>query len=217
MKKVFVIILLNLSLASNILAQEKSGLFLGATGGLGFITGVFFDTAGNDTSWDSVLMKETTYSTALGIKGGYQYWFSPRVGVRTYLQYDFNSGRTWHINNDKLFIHFQHLTGNMDLMLNVFNTESFSLGIFGGFGLGYTISTWDNASFLNFLQNKYDYFGLAFITNVGVSTTFTQQHKVELGLRLPRLPVFYQSLESQNRSGFGFTATSVNLSYSYVF
>ncbi|BDB65340.1 hypothetical protein T36_1816 [Helicobacter cinaedi] len=81
MKKVFVVILLSLSLSSNILAQEKSGLFLGATGGLGFITGVFFDTAGNDTSWDGVLMKETTYSTALDIKGGYQYWFSPRVGL----------------------------------------------------------------------------------------------------------------------------------------
>ena len=217
MKKSLVAVALSAIITSGALAEEKSGVFVGATGGLGFVTGVILNTSGYQIAWKDNSVEETMLSETIGAKVGYQHWFFPMFGLRTYFQYDYNTGRSWNIGNQNLLVDFHQFTGNMDLMLNFINTESFSLGAFAGLGLGYTLSSWNKSEVSNLLDKTTNYSGFALPINVGISTTFAQQHKVELGARIHALPALYQNKgDSADLSGFGFGMMSVNIGYSYI-
>ena len=219
MKKLVVAAALSAALASSVVAEEKSGVFVGVHGGLGMVPGVIFNAAGNETAWDASMGPETETSINAGAKVGYQHWFIPYFGLRAYFQYDFNTGRTWQgLGDSSLSAAFQTFTGNIDLMANFINTESFSLGVFAGIGAGYTMTIWSDENVAKALDKTMEYVGLALPINVGIATTIAESHKIELGARIPALPAFYQTKgDTNNKAGFGFAPMSVNLGYSYIF
>ena len=219
--------LLAVGLSNTALADEggeKSGLFVGVHGGVSLFGVGMYD--GNGKKYTDKQFKDQTGTDAsatsfnVGLKAGYQYFFMPIVGVRGYLGYDFNGSRSYmKIPNMKdVNVSFQNITLNADVMVNFLNTDSFTLGAYVGFGLGYGITgvTGPKAGIDRFLGNM-NYNGFNIPINVGIAATFGGSHKVEIGAKIQALSAGYSSKTKNDKSEMLINTHVINVGYSYIF
>ena len=223
--------LLAIGLGNSALADEggeKSGLFVGVHGGVTlFGVGMYDETGKKATDRelkDNFGVNASTTSFNVGLKAGYQYFFMPIVGVRGYLGYDFNGSRIF-AKGSKLAtgvkdinISFQNITLNADVMVNFLNTDSFTLGAYVGFGLGYGITgvTGQKAA-IDMVINNMNYNGFNIPINVGIAATFAGSHKVEIGAKIQALSAGYSSKAKNDKTEMLMNTHVINVGYSYIF
>ena len=221
--------LLAIGLGNTALADEggeKSGLFVGVHGGVSLFGVGMYDGNGkaesNQTYKDRGIDKSAT-SFNVGLKAGYQYFFMPMVGVRGYLGYDFNGSRVFvkmpaAANMKDISISFQNITLNADVMVNFLNTDSFTLGAYVGFGLGYGITgvTGQKAA-IDMVINNMNYNGFNIPINVGIAATFAGSHKVEIGAKIQALSAGYSSKTKNDKTEYLMNTHVINVGYSYIF
>ena len=207
---------------------EKSGIFVGVHGGVTLFGLGVYDVNGkkvSDKDVEATLgVKPSTASFNVGLKAGYQYFFMPLVGVRGYLGYDFNGSRSYmKIPNMKdVNVSFQNITLNADVMVNFLNTDSFTLGAYVGFGLGYGITsvTHENKvaqGMIDEMLKEMNYNGFNIPINVGIAATFAGSHKVEIGAKIQALSAGYSSKTKNNKSEMLMNTHVINVGYSYIF
>ena len=223
--------LLAIGLGNTALADEggeKSGLFVGVHGGVSLFGIGLYDEKGKKATdrelKDNFGVNASTASFNVGLKAGYQYFFMPIVGVRGYLGYDFNGSRVFGKGSKfgegvkDVSISFQNITLNADVMVNFLNTDSFTLGAYVGFGLGYGITgvTDPKAGIDMFLGNM-NCNGFNIPINVGIAATFAESHKVEIGAKIQALSAGYSSKAKNDKSEMLMNTHVINVGYSYIF
>ena len=225
--------LLAIGLGNTALADEggeKSGLFVGVHGGVSLFGVGMYDGNGkawSDKDYKDSKMDKSAASFNVGLKAGYQYFFMPMVGVRGYLGYDFNGSRVFTKGSvlsqlmpgaKDVNVSFQNITLNADVMVNFLNTDSFTLGAYVGFGLGYGITgvTGPKAGIDRFLGNM-NYNGFNIPINVGIAATFAGSHKVEIGAKIQALSAGYSSKTKNDKTEYLMNTHVINVGYSYIF
>ncbi len=220
--------LLAIGLSNTALADEggeKSGLFVGVHGGV-TLFGVGAYGANGKKATDKQFKEDfgvnaSTTSFNVGLKAGYQYFFMPIVGVRGYLGYDFNGSRTLMklgVGMKDVNVSFQNITLNADVMVNFLNTDSFSLGAYVGFGLGYGITGLTGEKrVVDSITTTSDYNGFNIPINVGIAATFAGSHKVEIGAKIQALSAGYSSKPKNDKTQFLMNTHVINVGYSYIF
>ncbi|MDY5950137.1 MAG: outer membrane beta-barrel protein [Helicobacter sp.] len=220
--------LLAVGLGNTALADEggeKSGLFVGVHGGVSlFGVGIYDETGKKATDRelkDNFGVNASTTSFNVGLKAGYQYFFMPIVGVRGYLGYDFNGSRALMklgMGMKDVNVSFQNITLNADVMVNFLNTDSFTLGAYVGFGLGYGITgiTGQKAA-IDMVLGDMNYNGFNIPINVGIAATFAGSHKVEIGAKIQALSAGYSSKTKNDKSEILMNTHVINVGYSYIF
>ena len=183
----------SLSLVASLHAEEKSGFFAGIHGGASFVQ--------SKVEMDSkAVSDDINISFNGGVNVGYQYFFVPYVGLRAYASYDFNG-----FSKD---ISLHDLTGNVDLLLNVFNGNSVSFGLFAGLGFGYSILA-------GVKDNGADFSGFITPINVGLSLTIAERHRIELGGKLPL--IFYPEAKKMEGTTTVVRPWVANVGYTFIF
>ena len=219
--------LLAIGLSNTALADEsgeKSGLFVGVHGGVSLFGVGMYDGNGkawSDKDYKDSKMDKSAASFNVGLKAGYQYFFMPIVGVRGYLGYDFNGSRALMklgMGMKDVNVSFQNITLNADVMVNFLNTDSFTLGAYVGFGLGYGITgvTGQKAA-IDMVINNMNYNGFNIPINVGIAATFAGSHKVEIGAKIQALSAGYSSKTKNDKSEMLMNTHVINVGYSYIF
>ena len=221
--------LLAIGLGNTALADEggeKSGLFVGVHGGVSLFGIGLYDEKGKAYStqmYKGLGVDKSSASFNVGLKAGYQYFFMPMVGVRGYLGYDFNGSRVFvkmpaAANMKDISISFQNITLNADVMVNFLNTDSFTLGAYVGFGLGYGITgvTGQKAA-IDMVINNMNYNGFNIPINVGIAATFAGSHKVEIGAKIQALSAGYSSKTKNDKTEYLMNTHVINVGYSYIF
>ncbi|WP_285818615.1 outer membrane beta-barrel protein [Helicobacter bilis] len=206
---------------------EKSGLFVGVHGGVSLFGVGAYDTNGKKATdkqfKEQFDVNASTASFNVGLKAGYQYFFMPMVGVRGYLGYDFNGSRVFvkmpaTANMKDISISFQNITLNADVMVNFLNTDSFTLGAYVGFGLGYGITgLTGEKTIVDTLSKEQNYNGFNIPINVGIAATFAGSHKVEIGAKIQALSAGYSSKTKNDKSEMLMNTHVINVGYSYIF
>ncbi|TLE03629.1 outer membrane beta-barrel protein [Helicobacter bilis] len=220
--------LLAVGLGNTALADEggeKSGLFVGVHGGVSlFGVGIYDETGKKATDRelkDNFGVNASTTSFNVGLKAGYQYFFMPIVGVRGYLGYDFNGSRALRklgMGMKDVNVSFQNITLNADVMVNFLNTDSFTLGAYVGFGLGYGITgLTGEKTIVDTLSKEQNYNGFNIPINVGIAATFAGSHKVEIGAKIQALSAGYSSKTKNDKSEMLMNTHVINVGYSYIF
>ena len=222
--------LLAIGLGNTALADEggeKSGLFVGVHGGVSLFGIGLYDEKGKAYStqmYKGLGVDKSSASFNVGLKAGYQYFFMPMVGVRGYLGYDFNGSRVFvkmpaAANMKDISISFQNITLNADVMVNFLNTDSFTLGVYVGFGLGYGITgiTGQKEVIDQIIGNNMKYNGFNIPINVGIAATFAGSHKVEIGAKIQALSAGYSSKTKNDKTEYLMNTHVINVGYSYIF
>ena len=223
--------LLAIGLGNTALADEggeKSGLFVGVHGGVSLFGVGVYDTNGKKATDKQFKDQTGTDASAasfnVGLKAGYQYFFMPIVGVRGYLGYDFNGSRIFAKGSKfgtgvkDINISFQNITLNADVMVNFLNTDSFTLGAYVGFGLGYGITGMTGQkAVIDQIIGKMKYNGFNIPINVGIAATFGGSHKVEIGAKIQALSAGYSSNDKNDKSETLMNTHVINVGYSYIF
>ncbi|WP_281651280.1 outer membrane beta-barrel protein [Helicobacter bilis] len=222
--------LLAVGLSNTALADEggeKSGLFVGVHGGVSLFGIGLYDEKGKAYStqmYKGLGVDKSSASFNVGLKAGYQYFFMPMVGVRGYLGYDFNGSRVFvkmpaAANMKDISISFQNITLNADVMVNFLNTDSFTLGVYVGFGLGYGITgiTGQKEVIDQIIGNNMKYNGFNIPINVGIAATFAGSHKVEIGAKIQALSAGYSSKTKNDKTEYLMNTHVINVGYSYIF
>lgn len=183
---------------------EKNGAFVGMHGGVTMF-GISTYTADTNSS-------NTSATLDMGMQAGYQYFFMPVIGVRGYVAYDYDGSRDY--NTAKLSLH--NITFNVDALVNFINSDNFTFGVYAGVGLGYAIQSLSNSTLQSQMEALYNYNGFNIPINIGITATFAQHHKVEVGAKIQTLAVD-STLKMNNKMGFGFNPHVICMGYSFIF
>ncbi|PAF46580.1 hypothetical protein BKH41_08990 [Helicobacter sp. 12S02232-10] len=137
-----------------------------------------------------------------GARGGYQFTFIKYLGIRTYLDY------LMAIKPSGLdTITSSVLSLNADLLVNVLHIKDNTFGIYGGIGFGY----FQHANVVKVTpEDKALVYGSSGILNFGLGATFQENHRVEIGIKIP-----FSKIASS--SGVSYEDTYASASYSYLF
>ena len=219
--------LLTIGLGNTAVAEENNGLFVGVYGSVSFFgLGMYNYTskAYADGGYKDIDKFDTPFNVGLfhvGLKAGYQYFFMSIVGARGYLGYDFNGSRVF-VKVEQGFkgvsVLFHNITLNADAMVNFLNTDSFTLGAYVGFGLGYGITGLTGEKMIvDTLNKEQDYNGFNIPINVGIAATFAGSHKVEIGAKIQTLAAGYSSKTKNDKSEMLMNTHVINVGYSYIF
>lgn len=194
--------LLSVALSNVAFAEEKSGFFAGAHVGVSLL-GV--STYINGNKQNAFSQNRPTFNA--GLQVGYQQFFMPMLGIRGYLSYD-ASINTRFSKLDRR-VGFHNIALNADLLVNFLNTDSYSFGVFAGFGLAYGIAAMSGDAPIGF---KYNGFNIPI--NVGLAASFGN-NKVELGAKIQTLAAKYS--DSTVNGQIAFNPHTIYLGYSYIF
>ncbi|WP_051053854.1 outer membrane beta-barrel protein [Helicobacter bilis] len=103
-------------------------------------------------------------------------------------------------------------------MVNFLNTDSFTLGAYVGFGLGYGITgLTGEKTIVDTLSKEQNYNGFNIPINVGIAATFAGSHKVEIGAKIQALSAGYSSKTKNDKSEMLMNTHVINVGYSYIF
>lgn len=139
MKKIILLGLLIFSIGN---AREMDGIFIG------------FETGGGENQLkmsDISFNQKHSYTSAIyGGKIGYKYFFNDWLGIRGYANVDYSGSQIVQdysntIGNGRSDVKYGFITYavNADVLLNFYNTESYSIGAFLGIGLGGQSTTYE--------------------------------------------------------------------------
>lgn len=168
-----------------------SGLFIGLDTGYTF----------NFTKTQVKNSKEINTSSGMaganiGVKAGYNFFFTPMFGARGYLDYTFVFGPQGEAsegggtNTSSSTMNSAHLiTLNADLLVNIMQTDSVSFGAFVGIGLGYGMASSVTTTNPGTTKTNTKASGFILPINVGLSLTANNHHRFELGFKIPTLGI----------------------------
>ena len=127
-------------------AKESSGWFVGISGGYGQtnISKLYSDSAksgGVGVYWggtwqDQVDSHFKSNGVAMEAMVGYKHFLNDYIGLRYYANVGAQFYKDAVFSGDKTKIGVLDYTINADLLINFYDSESFSFGVFGGFGVG---------------------------------------------------------------------------------
>lgn len=201
-----------------------SGLFLGLD------TGYTFKFTKQQYKGSSEIDTGSSIAGAnVGIKAGYNYYFTPMLGVRGYLDYTFifnptgiaSEGGTTNTSTSG-FESAHNITLNADLLVNLIQTDSIAFGAFAGIGLGYGIAGATSTDTNNKTTQMTEASGFILPINLGLSLTANNHHRFELGFKIPTLGLTVTKYggitipaNTYETNSLRFFTTSVG--YSYIF
>lgn len=201
-----------------------SGLFLGLDTGYTFA----FD---KTQLKNSNQIDTSSYLTGanIGVKAGYNYYFSQMFGVRGYLDYTFvfmPSGAARETGGttikESTFRYAHNITLNADLLVNLIQTDSIAFGAFAGIGLGYGIAGATSTDTNGTTTQNFSSNGFILPINLGLSLTANNHHRFELGFKIPTLGMSVTesggkviNQDNYKTNSLRFFTTSVG--YSYIF
>ncbi|PAF50788.1 hypothetical protein BKH43_04325 [Helicobacter sp. 13S00401-1] len=219
-----------LALALSSASYAKSGVFVGANVGLPITTPTYVGEFQNAEA----SLPNTGVGYVLGLDAGYQQNFTPKMGLRYYLSYNFSqsfASKTSEANDisQKLSaVNFNHLiAANVDFFYNI--TDMF--GAYAGLGAGFTNFSTDmtgtvsgdtpdgqsQTATVKFVGNSF-----ALPLNLGVSMNLGDHQVIKLGAKIPLVGTDIKDLDSTDETfGNGTFATLRNyiiqVGYSYIF
>lgn len=204
-----------------------SGLFLGLD------TGYSFNFI-REQREQSVVSTITSTSTAsaisganIGVKAGYNFYFTQMFGVRGYLDYTFMFAPSGYVaeygqqtQKSSGFSSAHLITLNADLLVNIMQTDSVAFGAFVGIGLGYGGANATRTSVNGTTTELLKAGGFLLPINVGLSLTANNHHRFELGFKIPTLGITPtlvdgKAIPAGTKVNIRYFTTSVG--YSYIF
>lgn len=193
---------------------EKSGFFAGIHGGVSLLYGLLYNESGNKIAWNQNNMVGSSLEARgnIGIKLGWNTFFNQRLGIRAYFNYDYSDFRNI-FNTSK--IAFEDTSINVDMLLNLWNTNSLSIGMFIGFGIGYELPQWFDSNARIEFEKTHNYNGFILPINLGINLTLYTRHRIEFGTRIPTLATRYKN--NSDLSGFGIRPYILSIGYIYIF
>lgn len=165
----------------------------------------------------------------VGVKAGYNFFFTSMFGVRGYLDYTFVFGPSGEAsegggtNTSSSTMRSAHLiTLNADLLVNIMQTDSVAFGAFVGIGLGYGMGSTTTTPDKGAATTSEKASGFILPINVGLSLTANNHHRFELGFKIPTLGMSATIYGGQNVPNNAFDINSIRLfttsvGYSYIF
>ena len=127
-------------------AKESSGWFVGVGGGYGQtnISKIFSDSAksgGVGVYWGNTWQNQVdshfkSNGVAMEAMVGYKHFLNDYIGLRYYANVGAQFYKDAVFSGDKTKIGVIDYAINADLLINFYDSESFSFGVFGGFGVG---------------------------------------------------------------------------------
>lgn len=201
-----------------------SGLFIGLDTGYTF----------NFTKTQVKNSKEINTSSGMaganiGVKAGYNFFFTPMFGARGYLDYTFVFGPQGEAsegggtNTSSSTMDSAHLIIlNADLLVNIMQTDSVAFGAFVGIGLGYGMASSVTTTNPGTTETAFKAGGFLLPINVGLSLTANKHHRFELGFKIPTLGMSVTETSSGKVPANLYETNSVRLfttsvGYSYIF
>ncbi|TLD81436.1 outer membrane beta-barrel protein [Helicobacter trogontum] len=206
--------------------------------GSGFFVGI---NTGYTVSFDKTITTEVgTQSTTensttapdhinVGVQLGYNYMFTNFLGLRGYVNYNYGFAHS-HLKrteqnqttDDSRLISAHTVSGNIDVLLNFLNSDTFSFGVYAGVGFGYmTMSSTSRVSGNGTITNTITPEGNGFILpiNAGLMLTANGHHRFELGFKIPTLGVKYvpASADPQNIETITTRNLITTIGYTYIF
>lgn len=163
----------------------------------------------------------------VGVKAGYNFFFTSMFGVRGYLDYTFVFGPSGEAsegggtNTSSSTMRSAHLiTLNADLLVNIMQTDSVSFGAFVGIGLGYGMMSATSTDNAGKTTDRLKASGFILPINVGLSLTANNHHRFELGFKIPTLGITPtlvdgKAIPAGTEVNIRYFTTSVG--YSYIF
>ncbi len=166
----------------------------------------------------------------IGVQLGYNYYFMELLGVRGYVDYNFGfmhnhtkSTEAQKPTTDSNALQTAHaISANIDLLVNIFKSDSVAFGAYVGFGLGYAaISNTNTKNKDNAVTTITTPMGNGFILpiNFGLNLTANSHHRFELGFKIPTLSIKHTATTPGENNTT--TTTTRNLittiGYTYVF
>lgn len=198
-------------------SEGGNGLFLGID------TGYSFGFSAIQEKGSSMVITESGLAGAnFGIKAGYNFYFTPMLGVRGYLGYTYGFAYTdkeYRGQNTNFFSFANAVTLNADLLVNLMQTDSIKFGAFVGIGLGYGMSS---ATLTATSITKAQASGFILPINLGLSLTANNHHRFELGFKVQTLGLSYTEYSGYKITSDDFETNSLrffttSVGYSYVF
>lgn len=168
-----------------------SGLFLGLD------TGYTFGFKKEQLKNSKIITSGSNMAGAnIGVKAGYNFFFTPMFGVRGYLDYTFmfnpggEASEGGGTNTKSSTMTSAHsITLNADLLVNIMQTDSVSFGAFVGIGLGYGMMSATSTDNAGKTTDRLKASGFILPINVGLSLTANNHHRFELGFKIPTLGI----------------------------
>ncbi|WP_238702088.1 outer membrane beta-barrel protein [Helicobacter bilis] len=193
-----------------------SGLFLGLDTGYTFGFEKF--QLKNSTTITSITM---LYGANIGVKAGYNFYFTQMFGVRGYLDYTFVFNPI-SASSVTVFSSAHVITLNADLLVNLIQTDSVAFGAFVGIGLGYGMASVTETNNVGTTEDLMKTSGFILPVNVGLSLTANNHHRFELGFKIPTLDMGVTETSSGKIPTNLYETNSVRLfttsvGYSYIF
>lgn len=201
-----------------------SGLFVGIDTGYTFAFDKIQLKNSNQIDTSSYLI-----GANIGVKAGYNYYFTPMLGVRGYLDYTFifrpagsaSEGGTTNTSSSD-FYSVNNITLNADLLVNLMQTDSITFGAFAGIGLGYGIAGATSTNTNGTTTQTLSASGFILPINLGLSLTANNHHRFEFGFKIPTLGLSVTKANGKKvpdnvfeTNSLRFFTTSVG--YSYIF
>lgn len=213
----------NLAQSPKSTEAEKSGIFVGLYGGVALmeLQDIIVDEFINLRN-----VKTERNVSLMGVKLGYQHFFTQESGVRGYVSYDRYGKRDMfrdvHFAQTNLYadIVFQNIALNIDAMLHYYNSQNFSIGLFSGLGFGYGISTLTGSKeYLEYIKDlKFNGFNV--FVNLGLNAQIFAHHQIELGTKIPlntTLSAKYEASFIRYTNPFSVKPLAFYIGYNYVF
>lgn len=203
-----------------------SGFFVGINTGY---TVSFDKTITTETVGQSTIENSTTAPDYInvGVQLGYNYMFTGFFGLRGYVDYNYGF-RHSHLKTTEQnkttdssdLISSHTISGNVDVLLNFLNSDTFSFGVYAGVGFGYmTMSSTSKTSENGAITNTITPEGNGFILpiNVGLMLTANGHHRFELGFKIPTLCVKYIPANNQQNTEHTAHNLITTIGYTYIF
>ncbi|RDU67138.1 hypothetical protein CQA53_02490 [Helicobacter didelphidarum] len=210
------------SLSKNNIKQQKldsqSGFFIGIHAGVSMVYAHLYDKNGNMINWDNtqnlnfnVNGQSMMIRPNVGLKLGWNQFFNTFFGVRGYINYDYSDYRDTLLDSK---IACEDVSANVDVLLDFWNTQNISLGVFVGFGVGYELPQWSKPDVRDNFEAISKYNGFILPVNIGLHISLNH-HKIEIGTRIHTIATRYKSIVDS--SGFGMQPLIVSVGYIYTF
>lgn len=195
-----------IAICATFMALSTSSLFAGKSAGfigvnVGGSAGAIMDLTNNNVNIGT--------GVALGIRAGYQGFFTPYHGARFYFEYVASlNAPSYAANADAQLLNLQRIglthraDLNIDYLFDFTKREAYTIGMYLGFSTGYLLATTGN------IQTG----GITAGLNMGIRSTINSRHQFEIALK--GVGIQYMSTGAQNVFGFN---TFIGMNYSFLF
>lgn len=204
-------------------AAQASGVFLGANVGLPITTPSY----GGSLERQKSILPKSGIGWNLGVNVGYKHALSEQMGLKYYLQYDYNE--SYGDKDSTGVMGATQVDADIKQNLITFNVDYYMqpselFGFYAGLGLGYQSfkPSWTvKMTMMNTTITSGSKGGFALPLNLGVNVNLNANHQITLGAKIPLVGYDYKTTLQQ--AGLGGDANVklrtylVQVGYNYTF